>query len=135
GCTDLFRDREADPGRTVVAAPEPLQDEGAGRYPRARRNGEKLGPLLQALHAPGALPKRSGAETLATARPPGGHHPAPAFGRHARAEAVTTLAHKLARLIGPLHGCTPLGSFEPVIGARIETNPQRLLCARKSAGL
>src|SRR5262249_57034027 len=116
------------------------REEGAARPFRARRNGEKLGPLLQALHAARAplpkfvircstpmtrtseakgheqvyasraaydlkfldklaaggagtsnrrhWPKRSGAQTLAPARPPGGYHLAPALGRHARAEAV-----------------------------------------------
>src|SRR5262249_22685783 len=47
----------------------------------------------------------SGAEPLASMRPALGQHFAPAFGRHARAETVTALAHQLARLIGPLHGC------------------------------
>src|SRR5215470_2953955 len=47
---------------------------------------------------------RSGAQPLASARAPGGHHLAPALGRHAGTETVTALAHQLARLIGPLHG-------------------------------
>jgi hypothetical protein len=38
------------------------------------------------------------------------------LGRHARAEAVTALAHESARLIGPLHEAAPLqgvGLIEP----------------------
>ena len=46
----------------------------------------------------------SGAEPLASARAPRGNDPAPAFGRHAGAEAVPALADELARLIGTLHG-------------------------------
>src|SRR5262245_53525668 len=48
---------------------------------------------------------RSGAEPLAAATAPGGNDFAAALGRHAGAETVTALAHELAGLIGPLHGC------------------------------
>jgi hypothetical protein len=54
-----------------------------------------------------------GAEPLTSSGASGGHHPAAAFGGHAGAETVTALAHKLARLIGPLHGLvlrSPRGS-------------------------
>src|ERR1035441_5604550 len=45
----------------------------------------------------------SGGKPLTSARAPCRKHLAPALGGHARAETVTTLAYKLARLIGPLH--------------------------------
>src|SRR3569833_3956139 len=44
-----------------------------------------------------------GAEPLASAGTPGLDDLAAARGLHARAETVTALAHKLARLVGPLH--------------------------------
>ena len=44
-----------------------------------------------------------GAQTLATPRPASLHHPTTAFGGHSGAETVTTLAHKLARLVRPFH--------------------------------
>jgi hypothetical protein len=37
-------------------------------------------------------------------RPPRREHLAAAFGRHARAKTMPTLAHQLGRLIGPFHG-------------------------------
>src|SRR5712691_8103799 len=52
---------------------------------------------------------RSGTEPLASARAARGNHLAAAFGRHAGAKTVTTLAHQLARLIGPLHGSFSAG--------------------------
>ena len=52
----------------------------------------------------------SGAEPLASARAARGNDPAPAFGRHASAEAVAALAHQVARLIGPLHDLFSAGA-------------------------
>src|SRR6516165_4918649 len=45
----------------------------------------------------------SGAQPLASTGAACRHHTAAALGGHAGAEAVTALAHQLARLIGPLH--------------------------------
>jgi hypothetical protein len=47
---------------------------------------------------------RSGAEPLAPARTTGVEHLATARSSHPGSETMTALAHKLARLIGPLHG-------------------------------
>ena len=47
---------------------------------------------------------RSGTEALAAARPTGIEDLATARARHPGSEAMTALAHQLARLIGPLHG-------------------------------
>jgi len=48
-------------------------------------------------------PETSSAQPFAAARAARGNHLAAAFGRHAGAESVSTLAHEFARLIGPLH--------------------------------
>src|SRR5262249_18277966 len=58
---------------------------------------------------PAAPRPRSGAEPLASARPPRGDDLAAALGRHAGAKTVTALAHQLARLISPLHGSFSAG--------------------------
>ena len=47
---------------------------------------------------------RSRTEPLAATGPARVEHPASATGRHPGPEAVPTLAHQLAGLIGPLHG-------------------------------
>src|SRR5271166_331431 len=57
--------------------------------------GKKVPPPLGAA--------RLGREFLAAAGAPGVQHLAAAGGRHARAETVAALAHKLAGLICPLH--------------------------------
>jgi hypothetical protein len=53
---------------------------------------------------PKAKVSRSGGELLAAARAARCKHLASADRRRASAKAVTTLAHELAGLIGPLHG-------------------------------
>src|SRR5262249_39813488 len=60
-------------------------------------------PAPQPLDQIRAENARSGAQPLTAACPPRRDHPAPAFGCHAGAKAVPTLAHQFARLIGPLH--------------------------------
>src|SRR5438132_8355288 len=70
---------------------------------------------------------RSGTEPLAPARAARGNDLAAAFGRHAGAKPVTTLAHQLARLIGPLHGSFSAGrSMSTVDGSTIASFARRL---------
>ena len=102
---DLLRHREAEPRRPGVEALARLQDEGRCGSFHACGRGKEVRPLLQALHRGRA----SGAEPLAALRAPCGDDFAAAGGGGAGAEAVTALAHQLARLIGPFHGSeTPL---------------------------
>jgi hypothetical protein len=64
----------------------------------------------------GAVGAVLGAEGLATAGAATLNDFLTILGRHARAEAVTALAHESARLIGPLHEAAPLqgvGLIEP----------------------
>jgi hypothetical protein len=48
--TVLFGNGEADPDRTVIAAPAALHHEGSAVGPRAIGNGEKVRPLPQPIH-------------------------------------------------------------------------------------
>src|SRR5260370_1068335 len=52
----------------------------------------------------------SGAGPVASARAAPGDDLAPALGRHAGTEAVTALAHQIARLKGPLHDLFSAGA-------------------------
>jgi hypothetical protein len=65
--------------------------------------------LPEALHLKGAVAPGSGAEPLSPLGTPAGDDLAAAFGGDTGAETVTAFAHKLARLIGPLHGSFSAG--------------------------
>src|SRR5690606_22174805 len=76
---------------------------GAGRPGR----GYTVPVLSIPLFRSGLRRNRSGGQPLASARPAGGEHLAPALGRHARTETVAVLADEFARLIGPFHVSSP----------------------------
>ncbi len=104
------RHREADARWPAVAATALLDDKSRRRNAGSSGGGQEIPASLQPLHGadtPLSLaggPARSRTETLAPARPAGIEDLAAARRRHAGTEAVTALAHELARLIGPLHG-------------------------------
>ena len=80
---------------------------GWTRHPHARRQSSLPRHLINARMAgrrPKANASRSGGKFLPAARAPRCKHLAAADRRRAGAKAVTTLAHELAGLIGPLHG-------------------------------
>jgi hypothetical protein len=98
--------READPDRTAVAAVAALHDETRRRSAYPGGGIEKIAALPQSFHGTDAEAGRrsSRTEPLAAARPASIHHEAPALGGHSGPEAMATLAHQPAWLIGPLHG-------------------------------
>src|SRR5262249_14358493 len=103
GAADLPRYCEADPDRTTIASIECLQHKCRRRHlGPATGGGQKVGALPQTLHGGRPPGSTSGAEATAAMGTALGEHPAAALGRHARPEAMTALAHQLARLVGPL---------------------------------
>src|SRR5947199_6822998 len=74
---------------------------------------------------------RSGTQSLAAARAPRRNHLAAALGGHTGTKTVTTLAHQLAGLVGPLHDESPGGAafsamagglqFAPTLRASVQT--------------
>jgi len=113
GTPDLFGDCETDADRPLVGALARLQDEGCGRRLLSAGCGQEVGPLPQSLHRA----RNSGTQTLAAARTTCREHPSATCSSHARTKAMTAFAHKLAGLIGPLHGSfsasTPLSHQLP----------------------
>ena len=104
---DLLRHGKAEACRSAVGSLARLQHEPGGRRPWSRMPRPENPPVASTvpwkLCARGSWRRRSGGKPLASARAPRRHHFASALGGHARAETVTALAYKLARLVGPLH--------------------------------
>src|SRR5580658_1741801 len=131
--TDLLGDREADPRRTVIVAPQSLQDQSVRRRFAALRGGAQelrttFQPDLAQAHLGQAVWGRgegghelgaarrgnradgrwsSGGQPLTALGTAVGEHPAAAHGGHAGAEPVAVLADKLRRLIGAFHDNSP----------------------------
>src|SRR4029078_3672812 len=102
--SNLARHRESDPCRPSIVAIASLQHECRRRNLGPAGCGQEIRPLLPPEHRD-ARGCGSGAEPLAATVAPGGNHLAASRGRHAGAKSMTALAHDLAGLIGPLHGC------------------------------
>ena len=121
---DLARHGEAHAHRSAVAAAAFLDNESGRRDARPRRGGSQEIPAsLQTFDRHRKYPQSTGGkrgsctQALAAAGPAGVEHLAAARRRHAGTEAVTALAHELARLIGPLHGILAEDRFTEVRSA------------------
>ena len=109
---DLGAGGEADAGRCNplcrrfgIILPEGLQDEPGGDPLLAPAgHPQEIRPALQARDR---NHRGSGGQALAALGTTAGQHGAAPDGRHARAEAVATLADQHTRLIGALHYSTP----------------------------
>jgi hypothetical protein len=101
GIAELLRGGETDAWRRGIAAGAHL-DHHAGHGSIIRPcGGNEILPSLQAFHVTGI--RRSGRKALAALGAAAGENIAAANGRHARAEAMATLADELRGLVGALH--------------------------------
>lgn len=116
GAPELFRDREPEPRLLkplIRGARARFKHKRGRRKPRAPSNSQKFRSFLERLDRHGLASVREtgspvatalGRQTLAALGPAARDDFDAADRTHAGAEAVTALADKLARLIGPFHG-------------------------------
>ena len=104
--SDFLGNGKADPDGAWLSAVACLHNKSSGRDLDPARSGQKVRSLPEAFHRhfDGLAAAGSSAQALTAACTARSNNLTAADRGHACPEAMTALAHKLARLIGPFHG-------------------------------
>src|SRR4051794_24129909 len=113
---DLLRDRQAEAQSVRVVAHEALHGHPFSMKAAARSRRQEFAPFGQAARSCAFDGSRArvahvgilGGQALAAVGAPGCEHLAAALRLHAGTKTMPALANELTRLIGPLHGSSPV---------------------------